>query len=246
MPFYVAAAPGVLIALAFWLFVREPQRGSADTLQVTATRASFAGLFRNPAYLTATLGLAMWTFSVGGISTFLPTFFQHYAHLSLEHADLTAGEITAVDGLLATIAGGWLAQLWLRRNHRALYLVSAWSALLAIPFGVAVFFGPLRFLVPAAWLAEFFIFLNTGPLNAALVNSVAAPIRATAISVNLFLIHLLGDFPSPHLIGWIADRHTLRIGLGATLISLALSAAILFYGARFAPHLPDLEPRELK
>ena len=33
MPFYVAAAPGVLIALAFWLFVREPQRGAADTLQ---------------------------------------------------------------------------------------------------------------------------------------------------------------------------------------------------------------------
>ncbi|MGB9031456.1 MAG: MFS transporter, partial [Acidobacteriaceae bacterium] len=32
MPFYVAAAPGVLIALAFWLFVREPQRGAADTL----------------------------------------------------------------------------------------------------------------------------------------------------------------------------------------------------------------------
>src|SRR6202050_3835227 len=36
MPFYVAAAPGVLIALAFWLFVREPQRGAADTLQPTA------------------------------------------------------------------------------------------------------------------------------------------------------------------------------------------------------------------
>ncbi|HLJ77892.1 MAG TPA: MFS transporter, partial [Acidobacteriaceae bacterium] len=26
-PFYVAAVPGVLIALAFWIFVREPQRG---------------------------------------------------------------------------------------------------------------------------------------------------------------------------------------------------------------------------
>lgn len=240
-PFYVAAAPGVLIALAFWLFVREPQRGAADTVTATPGRASFRGLFRNPAYWTATLGMAMWTFAIGGISTFLPTFFENFAGYTLAHADLTAGEITAVDGLLATIAGGWVAQIWLKRNHRALYIVSAWSALLAIPFGALVFFGPPRMMLLSAWIAEFWIFFSTGPLNAAIVNSVGAPIRSTAISMNLLMIHLLGDFPSPHLIGWIADRRTLRVGLGATLLSLAVSGLILFAGARFAPRLPDLE-----
>jgi predicted MFS family arabinose efflux permease len=241
-PFYVAAAPGVLIALLFWFFVREPQRGSADTLQPTASRASFTGLFRNPAYWTATLGMAMWTFAVGGISTWLPTFLRRFAGYSVAGAGLTAGEITAIDGLLATIAGGWLAQHWLRTNHRALYLVSAWSALLGIPFAALVLFGPPRLLLPAAYAAEFCLFLNTGPLNAAIVNSVAAPIRSTAISVNLFTIHFLGDAFSPGLIGRISDATNLRIGLGATLISLALSALILFSGSRFAPRLPDPEP----
>ncbi|HZZ38750.1 MAG TPA: MFS transporter [Acidobacteriaceae bacterium] len=242
MPFYVAAAPGVIVALAFWLFVREPQRGSADTLKATAARASLRGLFRNPAYWTATLGMAMWTFAVGGISTWLPTFFRRFGGYSVAGAGLTAGEITAMDGLLATIAGGWLAQLWLKRNHRALYLVSAWGALLSIPFAAAVLFGPVRWLVPGAYAAEFFIFLNTGPLNAAIVNSVAAPIRATAISVNLFTIHFLGDAFSPGLIGRISDASNLRVGLGSTLFALAASALILFGGARFAPRLPDLEP----
>lgn len=241
MPFYVAALPGVLIALAFWLWVREPRRGAADTVQATEERASFHGLFTNAAYLTATLGMAMWTFAVGGISTWLPTFLHRFAGYSVAGAGLTAGEITAVDGLLATIAGGWLAQVWLKRNHRALYLVSAWSTLLAIPFGVLVFFGPRAALVPGAYAAEFWLFFSTGPLNTAIVNSVSAPIRATAISVNLFLIHLLGDFPSPHLIGWISDVRNLRVGLGATLLSLTLSGAILLAGARFAPRLPDLE-----
>ena len=241
MPFYVAAAPGVLIALCFWIFVREPQRGSADTLQLTTNRSSFTGLFHNPAYWTATLGLAMWTFSVGGISTWLPTFLHRFAGYSVGGAGLSAGEITVVDGLLATIAGGWIAQLWLKRNHRALYLISAWGSLLAIPFAVAVFFGPRHFLLPAAYGAEFCLFLNTGPLNAAIVNSVAAPIRATAISVNLFVIHALGDAFSPGLIGRISDATNLRIGLAATLVSLLFSAAILFGGSRFAPHLPDLE-----
>ena len=240
-PFYVAAAPGVLIALLFWILVREPRRGSADTLKATRQRASYSGLLSNPAYWTATLGMAMWTFAVGGISTWLPTFFTRFAGYSVAGAGLTAGEITAIDGLLATIAGGWLAQKWLPRNHRALYLVSAWGALLAIPFAAAVFFGPRPWLLPGAYLAEFFIFLNIGPLNAAIVNSVSAPIRSTAISVNLFTIHFLGDAFSPGLIGRISDATNLRIGLAATLIALAVSGIILFLGSRFAPRLPDLE-----
>jgi hypothetical protein len=40
------------------------------------------------------------------------------------------------------------------------------------------------------------------------------------------------------LIGAISDRHGLRLGLGVTLVTLVLSAAILFFGARFAPLLP--------
>jgi predicted MFS family arabinose efflux permease len=243
IPFYVAALPGVLIAIAFWLFVREPERGSADTLQPTAARTSFRGLFSNPAYWTATLGMAMWTFAVGGISTWLPTFLRRFAGYSVAGAGLTAGEITAIDGLLATIAGGWLAQQWIKRNHRALYLVSAWGTLLAVPFALLVFFGPAHFLLPGAYAAEFCLFLSTGPLNAAIVNSVAAPIRATAISVNLFVIHALGDAFSPGLIGRISDATNLRIGLAATLVSLTISGAILFFGSRFAPRLPDLGPQ---
>jgi hypothetical protein len=60
--------------------------------------------------------------------------------------------------------------------------------------------------VPALFLAEFFLFLNTGPLNTAIVNSVSAPVRATAISINLFCIHFFGDTFSPQIIGAISDH----------------------------------------
>jgi MFS family permease len=237
MPFFIAALPGVLIAIGFWLFVREPERGSADTLATTFERGKFFGLFCNAAFLTATLGLAMWTFAVGGISTFLPTFFVRFAHMSVAKAGTVTGALTVVDGLLGTIVGGWVGQIWLRRNHRALYLVSAWGSILAIPFAALVFFGPESIFLPAAFAAEFFLFLGTGPLNAAIVNSVAAPIRATAISVNLFIIHALGDAFSPTLIGKVSDATNLRVGLSITLVTLALSGVILFLGAKQAPLL---------
>lgn len=231
-PFYVSALPGFLIALLFWWLVREPRRGSADRLAVTAERGTFRGLFRNRIYWSATLGLAMWTFAVGGLSTFLPTFFVRFGGASVARAGLIAGGITVVAGVGGTAIGGWIGQLWLRRNAGALFLISALSPLLAIPAGAVVFFGPKSMLFGAALVAEVLLFLGTGPLNAALVNSVAAPVRSTAIALNLFTIHALGDAISPHLIGMVSDRSTLRQGMSITLVALLLSSVLLFRGAR--------------
>lgn len=240
VPFFVAALPGVLIAAAFWFLVKEPERGTADELKATLNRTTLSGLRHNPAFWTATLGMAAWTFAVGGISTFLPTFFVRFGGYSVARAGLLTGAITAVDGLLGTIIGGWIAQRWVRRNHRALYLLSAVSMVFAIPSVALVLFGPVKWLIPGAFIAEFFIFLNTGPLNAAIVNSVAAAIRSSAIAINLFCIHALGDAFSPRLIGRVSDATaSLRTGLGVTLFALAASGIILLVGSRFAPLLPE-------
>src|SRR5205823_1984306 len=56
-PFYVAAAPGFLVALAL-LFVPEPARGNFDSLQETSERGTLRGLTHNPAFWTAALGMA--------------------------------------------------------------------------------------------------------------------------------------------------------------------------------------------
>jgi len=216
---------------------REPARGGSDEVVATVDRATVAGLFRNPAFLTATFGLATLTFAMGGISAWVPKFLERFAGLSVGNASLTVGAITVVDGIAGTLVGGWVAQRWLRTNHRALYLLSFWSVALTLPFGVLVFFGPASYAVPALFVAEFFLFLNTGPLNAAIVNAVSSPVRATAISFNLFCIHCFGDTFSPTIIGAISDRSNLRVGLGATLVFLVISATILRTGARFAPHL---------
>jgi MFS family permease len=236
-PFLICAIPGLIVAVLYGLFGSEPVRGAQDHIKVTADRATFAGLFRNPAFLTATFGLAMLTFAMGGISNWIPEFLHNPIGLSVAKASQLAGASTVLDGILGTAIGGWIAQRWLRTNHRALYLLSFWSVALTLPFGVLLFFGPARWAVPALFAAEFFLFLNTGPLNTAIVNAVSAPVRATAVSVNLFCIHFFGDTFSPQIIGHIADHSTLRLGLGSTLIFLVFSCIFLLVGSRFAPPL---------
>ena len=248
-PFLICAVPGIAVALLYMPFGHEPVRGAADrdrptrTLSVDQFIEQFLGLLTNPAFLTSTFGMAQIVFALGGISAWVPTFLHRQCGLSVANSGLVVGAITAIDGIAGTIVGGWIAQRWQRKDHRALYLVSFWSAALALPFGVLVFFGPRVTIIPALFLAEFFIFLNTGPLNAAIVNSVGAAVRATAISLELFCIHLFGDTFSPQIIGAISDRTNLSIGLGATLVSLAIASVILWYGARFAPRLGEIDSK---
>jgi MFS transporter, Spinster family, sphingosine-1-phosphate transporter len=237
VPFYAAAAPGLLVVVLVWIFLREPARGASEPLAIRPDRATLAGLTHNAAYWTATLGMAMMVFTLGGISVWMPTFLYRYGHYSLAAASQILGAITVVDGILGTWLGGWLAQRWLRRNKAALYLLSAWSMLLAAPFAVLVFYGPRATMVPCLAVAEFMLFLNTGPLNAAIVNAVDAPIRSTAIAIELFIIHALGDAPSPRIIGWVSDHSSLREGLAITLITLLLSAILIFAGAKYAPEI---------
>jgi MFS family permease len=233
-PFYIAAAPGFLVAISV-LFLKEPERGRFDSPQGTPQRGTALGLARNPAFITSTLGMAAMTFSLGGIQVWMPQFLYSERHYSLEHANFIFGIIVVVDGILASLAGGWLGDFLLPRMKSAYYLVSAASMALGVPFMIVAVFARGRFMVPAIAASAFFLLLNTSPLNAAVINSVGAHIRATAIAVNIFVFHAFGDVSSPTLMGWVADRHSLQTAFILPIIAMAISSAILFYGMRFAP-----------
>lgn len=237
MPFFIGAAPGVLLAIAV-ACLPEPQRGQRDLIGENRERGSLRGLLHNPAFWTASLGMAMLTFAEGGLSVWMPTFLFRERGVPLARVGEIFGAITGFNGIVATLIGGVIADRLLRRHHAVNYWLSGIAMLGGlVPMAIALYV-PGRAMWPAIFLGEFLLFLNTGPLNAAIVNSVGASIRATALAVNVFIIHLLGDVPSPQIIGFVSDRtHSLQTGFAPVLVATALSAVVLFYGARFAPVL---------
>ncbi len=242
-PFYIAAIPGFLLALAF-AFIREPERGRIDSLPETASRGTLRGLRHNGAYWTATLGMAMMTFALGGLSVWMPTFLSRVRGISLGRSNLYFGGITAFNGVVATLFGGWLGDRLLRRTSAAYYLVSGVGMALALPVMAVAIYRTGSLMFPAIFLGEFLLLLNTGPLNAAVINSVGARIRSSAVAVNLFVIHALGDAFSPTLMGYISDRSSLEASFGVAIAAIFVSAAILLFGSKFAPRLMP-EPREI-
>ena len=56
-----------------------------------------------------------------------------------------------------------------------------------------------------AAVAVFCMCATLAPVNGILLKTVPSDLRPFGMSLNLFMIHLLGDFPSPIVVGWIAD-----------------------------------------
>lgn len=235
-PFMLAGIPGFILALILF-FLPEPERGRTDTLSPSLERSTLLGLFRNGAFLTACLGMAMYTFAVGGLQVWIPTFLHRVRGMSVSRAAITFGLIAAVNGVGATLLGGWIGDRMLKRQDGAYYKFSGWAMYAAVPLMIAAVYvtGPL--MLPAIFFAVFALLIGTGPSNTAVVNSVDAGIRSTALAVNTFIIHALGDAFSPWMIGKISDHSSLQTAFWAAFVTAALSGWLFLHGARYAPRL---------
>jgi len=128
-------------------------------------------------------------------------------------------------GFAGTFAGGWIADALHRRIPNANLVVSGVTTLLAAPLAYVALTSPNHSVYwPALAAAEVLIFMSTGPINSAIVDAVPAVMRASAMAASIFTIHILGDVPSPYLIGTMAE-HT---GLGHAV--LLVPAAVLVAG----------------
>ena len=226
--FLVVGIPGVLLTLAI-LFVREPQRGQSDGMSVRRSlkwSEMLVKLWHNPSFVLITFGMALMTFAMGGLAHWMPLFLNRCHGIPQDTASFRFGALTVVAGLLGTFVGGWLGD-WLQKRHRGAYfMICGVSMLVATPFAIILFTtSNLSLMWSAVFLAEFCLFLNTGPGNTIIANVIAPNMRATAFAVNTFAIHCLGDAISPAVIGAISDAMARR-GVD-TVCSLTYSMYIM-------------------
>jgi MFS transporter, Spinster family, sphingosine-1-phosphate transporter len=234
--FYIVGAPGILLGLAAFSMY-EPPRGISDG--VTRAQKAFnvgevLALVRNRSFVLTTLGMGAMTFALAGMAYWMPSFLVRRG-MPLAQGNLVFGGITVVAGLLGTFLGGWLGDLLLQRTPRAYLLVSGMGMLLAAPVGYVALTSPHReVFLPCFFVAELLVFLNTGPANATLVNVVLPEIRTTAIAASIFTFHVIGDVPSPLLIGWFSERSgSLEKAMLLAALAMLASGAFYLWGARF-------------
>ncbi|HJZ85657.1 MAG TPA: MFS transporter [Polyangia bacterium] len=239
--FWVAGVPGLAFALLA-LFMAEPIRGVQDEPEPAPTAAAPQKFPLGAKWIYVTIGGALMTFTLGGLAFWAPTYFQEARALTVEQAGVWFGGLTVVAGVVGTLAGGFLSDAWARRDPGAHMKLSGIGLALGVPFTLLAPYVPgLTLTLAIFFVAEILVFLNTGPLNAALVASVSPRSRELAVGINILCIHLFGDAASPALLGRLNDllvrggmgaAHARSLSIASTALPLLLGGLVLLVGAR--------------
>ena len=226
--FFVAGAPGVVLAFVL-LMLREPRRGARDAAAVAATplslSASLRALVARRSWMANTVAQVIYTFAMGGLATWMPTYFVRERGIPLATAASTFGLVLVAAGFLGTLLGGRLSDTLARRVAGAHFVLSGWSLVGSIVFTLPAVLAtsPVIFW-PATFITLLLLFMNIGPLNAAMANVLPADLRARGFAVTTGVMHLLGDAASPWLIGVASDA------VGLTLPVLVTSSLLVVAG----------------
>ncbi|HKX63173.1 MAG TPA: MFS transporter [Verrucomicrobiae bacterium] len=229
--FIWAGAPGLLLAVVLLPF-SEPERGQAEHKTTAKPRlGDVTGLFRSPNYCLVVAGYTAYTFALGAFGIWGPTFLHRVHGVSVKASGTFFGSVLVVAGLLGTLLGGLTASAWQRRNRAGYASVLCLSVLTAAPMAVLSFWTTNKAIsMSCLALAMFFIFLCTGPVNTLILESVPVNLRASAMAVSIFAIHLFGDIWSPKIVGRLSD-HWGSLQTAVLILPGALAAAAVFWFA---------------
>jgi predicted MFS family arabinose efflux permease len=230
--FFVAGAPGM--ALAFVLLgLTEPSRGAQDPQRPDAATplglaTSLRALAARRSWLTNTAAQVIYTFAMGGLATWMPTYFVRERGIPLVTATSTFGLLLVVAGFIGTLLGGRVSDALARRAPGAHFAVSGWTLVGSLAFTLPAVLAPSPYVFwPAMFVTLLLLFMNIGPLNAAMANVLPADLRARGFAVTTGVMHLLGDAASPYLIGRASDAVGLTAPVLVTGLLLAVAGVVL-------------------
>lgn len=231
--FYVAGAPGLLLALVLLPF-REPGRGESEGASAQSLRKAglrdVLRLLANVDYSLVVWGYVAYTFALGAFAFWGPTFLEKVHGLALDRADNFFGVILIVAGVVGSLLGGLLGTRWQKRTSAGYALLLASSVALSVPLSFcAVLAAGAAFSMAFLAASIFFLFFITGPVNTLILETVPINVRGSAMAVSIFMIHLFGDLYSPEIVGRLADRMAGDLQKAMLVLPVALLVAALLW-----------------
>jgi MFS family permease len=249
--FGLVALPGFLVAiLFFWVrdyksvsLVKTMAHGPAAGPKTEMRWMDIAREFtRTPSLILTYLGFAGNTFATAALLSWLPTYFHRVDGISMSQAGVKGGVVMLL-AIVGSPLGGFLADLWLRRNVNGRLRFTAVSSLVScILFLTAFAFASdaMRYpiLILGGVAAAAFV-----PGAAAVTQEVVhAGLRAISYSFCVIVMHLLGTALGPIFVGAISDVYGIAVAFMVLPLSYLVAALMFFIGSFYYER--DLEKVE--
>ncbi|HTT01038.1 MAG TPA: MFS transporter [Steroidobacteraceae bacterium] len=226
--FYLMGAIGLLLAIIMRFTVREAPGRSVAVAAMPAERLKLRDAMllalRSRAFQLLVLGGTLLSVSYGVMTAWSPTFLLRVHGLASQAAGGYLGLYRGLFGIAASLGGGLLVTLFMRRDGRWLAWLPALLCLLAGP-------AEVLFLLASdsrAWQAglglDTLLVSGATPCTfALLVTVVDERMRALGVALYLLIFHLIGQSFGPPLVGALNEH--LAAAVGATAIRYSMLSA---------------------
>ncbi|HEY2708214.1 MAG TPA: MFS transporter [Caulobacteraceae bacterium] len=231
--FLIVGLPGVLVAVALKLLVKEPPRGHSETPaipllpeDVTPDEAppgrsfwgeiafefselAFVGkrIFGSWSFLNMALGITLASFAGYGAGQFASPYFIRTFGLGLAVVGVTFGLIGGFSSGVGTLVGGFVTD-WANKRSATWYALTPGIGL-AICVPLYMFAYTRLDWHISAWillLPGIFQYTYLGPTFGVIQNAVDTRRRATATALLFFFLNLIALGGGPPFAGWLIDQ----------------------------------------
>lgn len=210
----VVGLPGLLLAVAVWLFVAEPRRGLSDAQRAMDVDAPMPSLmdgvrsmWSNGAALYLVGGITITSLVGYALTGWGPSFMQRSLGMSMLDVSRYVALPGAIIGSASALLGGALADRAAKRHGLwAQSWVVAVFKIIAFPFAVAFYFLDSTTLALASYfISLLFAGAYLGPTFALIQHLAPLRLRAVWAALTLLVINLLGLGLGPFLVGRLSD-----------------------------------------
>jgi MFS family permease len=238
--FLAAGAPGILLALAMRLTVREPMRGANESTshssEIPSVWRSVRHLLGLRTFQSILLANAVALFASMGRNLWEPAFLMRSYHLESGMAGTWYFAIAPVPSILGIYLGGALADRLGQRDARWYLWVPALGQIVSVPLLTAFLLLPAAqrvslpgFEIPVAFLISIagsvFGSFFTSPFIATVQSVSPLRMRALASAIMTTVSSFVGLAIGPLLVGIVSDRFKARFGEDALRYSLLIPTA---------------------
>src|SRR5262249_52824795 len=140
--FFLVGLPGLVAGLGAF-FLPEPIRGASEKIdperlreheQSGASLADYRDLMVNSSYTYSVMGMAFYTFAIGGLVYWIPYYLTITRGIPQGRATLIIGLVTLAAAAGGMTIGGIVSDRLAKVDPRALFLVPGFALIGAVPF----------------------------------------------------------------------------------------------------------------
>jgi MFS family permease len=237
--FYLAAVPGLLLAVVIFLTIRDPRshtHPASERVITVPLGAALRTLWGRKSFMLLCLGMGIGTIGSYGQQAWTPAFLMRTYHLTAGQVGSRYAAVIGPASILSILLGGVINDWLVSKDER-------WPLwLLALSFGLCAPAGLVFFLVPdftlAMVMAVIFTLLGylwVGPAYALVQALAGAQLRALAAAVFMLIINIIGNGLGPTLTGLLSEQ--LRAALGPASLRASLCIMIMTCALATIPFL---------